>query len=571
MRQLWQEDVTDFPLKIAQINLLYHQGISGIRGSLLAAIIMTVALWNQTPRLSLIIWLAFYVVACGVGEALFQSFRKTNPVDKSILSWAKYYVLVSITGGLLWGSASVFLFPENSIFHQVFLTFVQGGMSVGIVSSHGAMRAAYLPFILLVYVPLIGRYCYEGDEIHFTMGILLFVFMTYLVGYAIRIQATITESLKLRFQNEQLIDKLNREKIATDALNEILKSEILERNKAEDALRDSEERYRQLFEISPHPMTVHNGKVFLLVNPASARLHKVSHPNDLHGKSIWDFTYPDCLDEVQNKLKRIITGNEPVHISEIKALALDGTVSCIEVASVATCFKGAPAILSIGRDITEAKKSEERLKASLEEKELLLREVHHRVKNNLQIISSLLKLQSRYVGEKSIQNVLDDIENRLQSMALIHEKLYQSKDLSRIDLKSYLDSLVSHLFQVVGTDSTRITLKKSVQQIELGVEIALPCGLILNELVSNCLKHAFPGGGQGEIQISVKSVEGKIELMVADNGIGTPISTDISNVKTLGLRLVHALVNQLHGELTIDNAKGTCFKIVFQKLPTPLP
>ncbi len=213
----------------------------------------------------------------------------------------------------------------------------------------------------------------------------------------------------------------------------------------------------------------------------------------------------------------------------------------------------------------ERKQSEYRTRIALKEKEVLLKEVHHRVKNNLQVITSLLKLQSDRIVDKQALEMFKESQNRVRSMALIHEKLYQSKDLANIDFKGYIIDLVGGLLQSYAQDAHKIVLNRNIKDISLDVETAIPCGLIINELVSNSLKHAFPDGREGEINIKFHSSDdNKLELIVSDDGVGIPENMDIRNTESLGLHLVNILAeDQLKGELKLDRSKGTIFRISF--------
>jgi PAS domain S-box-containing protein len=215
------------------------------------------------------------------------------------------------------------------------------------------------------------------------------------------------------------------------------------------------------------------------------------------------------------------------------------------------------------RDITERKKAEDGVKASLREKEILLREVHHRVKNNLQVISSLLRLQSEHIKNEKEKELFKDSQNRIRSMSLIHEKLYQSKTLADIDVKEYVTDLVYGLFQSYNAPGT-ITLTVEVKDVFLSIDDAITCGLIINELVSNSLKHAFPGNRKGEIKTILRPANGDIELIVSDDGIGIPDDIDIRNTSSLGLHLVTILAEeQLNGKITSSKDNGTSMRITF--------
>jgi len=210
--------------------------------------------------------------------------------------------------------------------------------------------------------------------------------------------------------------------------------------------------------------------------------------------------------------------------------------------------------------------AEERLKASLLEKEVLLREIHHRVKNNLQIISSLLNLQSRHIHDEPSLDMFQESRHRVRSMALVHEKLYRSGDMARIDFCEYLQSLANHLFMSYGVNSASVELDVDVKDVYLDINTSIPCGLIVNELVSNSLKHAFTGREKGRIRIVLQPEnKNKFKLLVSDDGVGLPRSLDVLNTDSLGLQLVTMLVEQLHGTLSIQRNQGTSFEIVFQE------
>ena len=213
------------------------------------------------------------------------------------------------------------------------------------------------------------------------------------------------------------------------------------------------------------------------------------------------------------------------------------------------------------------KESKQQIQVSLEEKEILLKEIHHRVKNNLQIISSLLNLQSGYVKDQQALASFKESQSRIKSMALIHEKLYQSsEDSLQINFAEYVQQLVVNLFRVYGVDPATVALKVQVEDILLGVDTAIPCGLILNELVSNCLKHAFPPGRSGEVNVSLMRVpdqNNKLTLTVQDNGVGFPKHIDFSNSKSLGLQLVNTLAAQLKGDVKLYCNAITKFNIEF--------
>jgi len=198
---------------------------------------------------------------------------------------------------------------------------------------------------------------------------------------------------------------------------------------------------------------------------------------------------------------------------------------------------------------------------------VLLREIHHRVKNNMQIISSLLNLQAAQLKDKKDLFLFKETQNRIRSLALVHEKLYQSKNLSMIDFAEYIRSLITYLWQFFMIDSETIRLHLDLEEAYFDINTAIPCGLIVNELVSNILKHAFPVGRKGEVRIVLVRADGnKFMLVVQDDGIGFPENLDFRKSETLGMQIVTMLVQQLDGTIELEREEGTTFKIVFEEL-----
>ena len=221
-------------------------------------------------------------------------------------------------------------------------------------------------------------------------------------------------------------------------------------------------------------------------------------------------------------------------------------------------------------EVIERKRAEERLQGSLKEKEVLLKEIHHRVKNNLQIILSLLNLQADEIHDPLALEKFKDSQARVRSMALVHEKLYQSQDLGRVDLRGYIEGLASTLIESYDLHNS-VCFSLSVEEGIVGIDIAIPCGLILNELVSNALKHAFPGNRQGEIIVTMSAEPGEAgrrfyTLVVKDNGVGLPKGFDIRRSESLGLCVVNALTEQLGGRMEVGREGGTCFTLTFRDL-----
>jgi PAS domain S-box-containing protein len=221
-------------------------------------------------------------------------------------------------------------------------------------------------------------------------------------------------------------------------------------------------------------------------------------------------------------------------------------------------------IAIFSRDISSKIVSESELRGALKEKEVLLKEVHHRVKNNLQVISSILNLQTSYVKDKETANMLKECQNRIKTMAYIHESLYQTKDFLHINFGEYIINLVKNLFYSYDANQQKIKANFDVDTIFLNLDTSIPCGLIINELVSNAFKYAFADNSQGFITVKVKKLENnKIKMIVADNGKGIPHHIDYKNTESLGLQLVNILAEQINGTITLNKTNGTIFEIIF--------
>ena len=338
--------------------------------------------------------------------------------------------------------------------------------------------------------------------------------------------------------------------------------DITEHKRLENLLEESEERYRRLFETASDGIVLlekGEGKI-THANPATEKMLGYAK-NECVGNKLQDIGISldigDFQSTMQNlNLSGILNYNDvPVKTKSGQHIYTD--IYLVDRARLVQCNI---------RDITNRKQAEERIHASLQEKEILLRELHHRVKNNMQVISGLLDLQARSSGNPEIVEMLNKSQSRIRSMALVHEQLYASKNLAKIDMVGYVRALSQELFQVHKIDPRKIDLIVQPDgNVYVDINKAIPCGLILNELVSNALKHAFPGDGPGELRIIIHETKNnEIEIIVRDNGLGLPDDVDIHQPRSMGLYLVNGLVKkQLEGQVEVRRDNATEFRIKF--------
>jgi PAS domain S-box-containing protein len=344
--------------------------------------------------------------------------------------------------------------------------------------------------------------------------------------------------------------------------------DITDRKLIEEALIESEEKFRVLAETSPAAIILHQGERFIYTNPATTKIFGYSEA-ELMEMNFWEWSAKEDSERIRQRSLARLKGKPEPDRYEHRVITKHGEVRWLLVCAGVTEYRGKPTVIATLLDITEAKKAEERIKAALEEKIILLKEVHHRVKNNMQIISSLLELQSDSIPDERSRACLRESQNRIKSMALIHERLYRSKDFSSIDLGEYISDLSHYLFDSYVVESERVSLNIDAGNIGLDVNRAVPCGLIINELVSNALKHGFPNGRTGEISVSVKGGVDSITVEVSDTGVGIPPGLDPQKTETLGLQLVFLLARQLHGGISFDS--GELGTIALLSFPVSIP
>jgi PAS domain S-box-containing protein len=317
--------------------------------------------------------------------------------------------------------------------------------------------------------------------------------------------------------------------------------------------KEAEEHFRLVVEAAPSALLmVDEHGVMTLVNSQTEQLFGYSRA-ELLGQPV-EMLVPERFRAVHPRHREGFFQTPTTRAMgagrDLFGLCKDGREVPIEIGLNPLRTEEGPLVLASIIDITERAQAAQRLMNSLREKEVLLREIHHRVKNNLTVINSLLYLQSSTTQDEQTLRMLQNCRDRVYSMALVHERLYRSEDLASVDFAEYTEELTNQLFHTHVLSADTIRLKLEVEKISLDIDRAIPCGLILNELISNALKHAFPNGRSGEIRVSLQRTKnGGLILSVADNGVGLPDEATLQTRRSLGMRLVHSLATQLDTQI----------------------
>jgi len=338
--------------------------------------------------------------------------------------------------------------------------------------------------------------------------------------------------------------------------------DITDRKRAEQQLEESEQRYRAFAELSFDAIfEIDLNGTIINCNKKASQLFGYSRA-ELIGMDTRELT-PDQFRDMQPDIisDTVTTGDEALERTYLKK---DGTLLPTEIHTQMYRLGDKKRLIAYVRDNSAHKTYENTIHRSLKEKETLLAEVHHRVKNNLAIISGLLEMQAFNTDEDQLLDKLRESQSRIQSIAMVHEKLYQSESFSEIDIDRYIDDLLSMIINsMINTDNS-IKVTRDMDSVAMNIAQAIPCGLLLNELITNCYKHAFGDREEGAIHISLKQKDHHIRLRVSDNGRGLPDDFNIDQVTSLGMTLINTLVTQLNGELEIHNEGGTAFIIRFE-------
>ncbi len=350
------------------------------------------------------------------------------------------------------------------------------------------------------------------------------------------------------------------------AVNEALRyrDAMIEKTMAERELLESELRYRSMFE--------NNFAVMVLVDPVTGAVVDVNPAaSDYYGYDYNDLLNMtldqiSCLENRQifENLKLAEKGNKNHFFSKHKLK--NGSKRDVEVFISPISYKSKTLLHCIIQDVTERTRAIEDLKTSLDEKKDLIREIFHRTKNNMQVIISLFSLLSVYVEDEKIEKIFKDMECRIRAMALVHEKLFQSKNLSKIDLKSYLTDLVNNVMSDYGINENKISVRTVLDNVEVLIDTAIPAGLVINELLSNVMKYAFPGDMKGEMELILSQLEsGEIEVVISDNGAGKGMTLEDADKQSMGFQIVKNIIEyQLKGTAGLDTSSGVKWVIKFR-------
>ncbi len=376
-------------------------------------------------------------------------------------------------------------------------------------------------------------------------------------GNATRLVGTHQDITK-RKQAEEKIQTTLKEK---EILLQELEKEINDRKKAEEVLL----KYEHIISAaSEHMSFLNQDYVYQAVNKSYLEAHQKSL-QEIIGYSVPDLLGVDVFESfVKEKLDRCLAGEEINYKDWFKFQKLGLRYMEVSYYPFSNADGEITGIVVSSHDITDSKRAEDQLKMSLKEKETLLHEIHHRVKNNMNVVSSLLKLQSNNIEDDHLKDILKESQNRIFAMSAVHETLHGAENISNISLKVYLSKITSSIFQTYSTDLDKVKLNSNVEETPISIQQASPLGLVINELISNSLKYAFPDEREGEINVSMKKLANQLELTVMDDGIGISKNLDWKNSNTLGLKLVRTLVeNQLDGSIDMESKNGTKFTIKF--------
>lgn len=340
-----------------------------------------------------------------------------------------------------------------------------------------------------------------------------------------------------------------------------------ERLRAQRKEQEQALRLRQLLNGTPITMAVHQGGRFTYVNEAGARLLGFANPAEAIGTEVSRVIHPESLDLAQSRIREAERQKGPLESAEERLRRVDGGIVEVEMHTTGFLEEGLPSVQVVAVDITRRKEAERQLQALLSEQEFLLREVQHRVKNNLQVITSLVSLQSLHAKQPETRKALQEVQDRLQTLTLIHQRLEAAPQRNPVNLSHFLEQLAQRLTRSYALSPGQVDLDLRMAPLDMNTETATRLGMLLNELLSNCFKHAFPLGRQGHVEVRLWSEDdGNIHLVVGDDGPGLPPDLSLETATSLGFQILRALTEQLKGSLHREEGLGCTFHLRF---PSP--
>jgi two-component system, sensor histidine kinase PdtaS len=453
------------------------------------------------------------------------------PVNIASIGW--------IMGYMLLGLAGIAQFTQKKIdVDNVFINYLSGNKNYS-VTPYLALAGVTIGYISLIWA--YNTFNPNLTFLEFGVGILIFL---------------VVSRQFISISDNQLLYKKAQKEIS-------LREEISK------SLKESESAYRTIFEnTGTATVIIDEEDIISLANTEFEKLSGYSKEDLEHNMHLTDFILQDYIG--RRKEYKLPGNGKKSDPKKYEFLLKDRAGIIKNIFVVEVIIPGTRDSLISLLDVTESKNAEAEIKRSLKEKETLLKEIHHRVKNNLTVISSLLNLQSRYIKDKDDLMMFKESQSRAKSMALIHQKLYATTDLKRIDFRDYISTLAHEMFNTYVSDSSKIKLDLNVDDVMLDIDTAIPLGLILNELLTNSLKYAFPASDVdsnnkiGHIRVGLVKNNNIYTLSVEDDGIGFPEDIDLENTNSLGLRLINTLTEQIKGKMYIKGGNGTSFKIEFK-------
>lgn len=506
------------------------------------ASILSVYLWPHISHSRILAWYSANLLAIALHFALYRRFRNTEPGVIDYSKWKHIITASFALRGIATGSGGILLYSHSAI-PQSALVLVMAGLVGGAVTSYHMMKHISIIFCVALLAPLSYSFftCEMGN--HAILGAFCLIYMAAMSAATLKLHVIHEGNILLRFKTESLAG----------------------------ALRESQERYKSV--VSTSPLGIHitdvEGKL-VLSNQAHHRIFEAPE-GSLVGQYVWDLLADDPEKEKLKEYLKYLAEEQPPPTpvySVNKTFAgnlIDVKVDWNYIRDDSGSVMG---FCTIVEDITEKKKTEDALKQALDDKGMLIREAHHRAKNNFAVIQSLLSLQVKDINDEKSKEYFADAQSRVKGMTMIHDMLQATADIKRLELSQHIRNFVDSLFNSYNIRPDHIKLRYEIQDIALDVNTVIPLGLIINELVSNALKYAFPDETKGELVISLKSIdENSYELLIKDSGVGLPEDFNLKKAKSLGLRIVNSLTKQINGTLEVSKKDGAEFRIAFTERP----